>query len=322
MGRLRRREPRPGAARRWWLAASTLALAGCTAGVPDDAPLVVLAPDHLAPLVEPLIELWHGQGGTPLRVRYDAPDRIARQVDSGTPSALVLTGDGAWMDRLQSGGHVRSEDRRAIALDELVVVQRPGPHGPGPEPVPGGDGHLFLEASACPVVLPRLDRPPGPAAARFVADLVRGPGARLRQTEVSEELLLQQLSPGEAAVLRESQLLSASAELQRFPVRGRLDLASTVELGALVDAPGTATAFTAFVAEHPSAIQHVLALELGMPNPRRQPANPPPPPPEPVGPLRPGPRPQTLPSPQAVPARPEGSAAGDPGQPEGSPPAR
>lgn len=272
MGPLRR--PATGAVA--LLLGGSLSLVGCTGAPPAPEPLTMLAPEHLAPLVDPIAQLWHSSGGPPLRIRYDSPERVARQVDSGTPATLVVTGDGSWMDRLQRGGHLLEADRCALALDELVVVDRPGRGAPPVEGGTSGEGHQRLRSLQGPVQIPWDDRPPGTAIQRLLAGSPRSSEAPPEVVELDEATLVARLPPGSAAVVRESALIGGPPDLRRYPVRGRLDLASTIEVARLTEAPELAARFVDWVSTDPSVLAHVLALDLGMPNPRRQPAGRPP----------------------------------------------
>lgn len=251
-------------------------LVACSSAPPAADELTLLAPTHLAPLVDPIAQLWHSSGGPPLRVRYDSPERVARQVDSGTPATLVVTGDGDWMDRLQRGGHLIEADRCALALDELVVVDRPGLGAPPVEGGTSGDGHQRLRSLDSAVQVPWDDRPPGMAIRRLLAGQTHPDTAQVEVTGLDEATLIARLPPGSAAVVRESALIGGPPDLRRYPVRGRLDLASTVEVARLTDAPAPARQFMDWVSSDPTVLAHVLALDLGMPNPRRQPAGHPP----------------------------------------------
>ncbi len=257
---------------------------------PPPAPRTVLAPTHLAPLVDPIVDLWNATEGPALRVRYDQPDRVARQVDSGTPAAVVFTGDSSWMDRLQRGGHVAPADRLAFALDELVVVLRPGA---GPPLPPGGDGRQLLQRGGGRLHVPDPRQPPGAAVALLLADL---PAATVVPHD-DEARILASLAADERGIVRESTAHTALAPLVPAPLRGRLDLASTIEVAVLTGEAGAdLAALPDFIARDPRVQSHVLALELGMPNPRRQPVGAPPP-----GPSAPSGPPS--PAPQPVPAR-------------------
>ncbi len=240
----------------------TIGLLGCSSS-PPPAGLIALAPTHLEPVVGPLADLWFARSGEPIRIHYDSPNRIARQIDSGTPTDLFFSGDTSWMDRLRDGGHIQDGARIALGVDELVVV--------GSTPGHTGDGLQRLRASTGRVHIPNAELPPGPAAARLVADVLGADASGRVYTEEDESAVLAALAvlgPGELGIVRESLLLLEAVELAHFPLRGRMDVASTIEVAPLSGerAEAQSAAFLRFVAEEPGALSHFRALKLGMPN--------------------------------------------------------
>nr|WP_309501562.1 molybdate ABC transporter substrate-binding protein [uncultured Roseovarius sp.] len=63
---------------------------------------------------------------------YGGSGAMARQVALGAPADVVLLANSAWMDWLQENGHLRSETRRDLLGNTLVLV---GPVNSAPLPV-------------------------------------------------------------------------------------------------------------------------------------------------------------------------------------------
>jgi hypothetical protein len=228
------------------LGCSTLAC-----GAPaEPPPLVLLAPDHLAPLVAGLLGALDPAHSAQVRIRTDTQDRVIRQVNSGTPADLVITGAPAIMDGLVGDGHVADPARRPLAFDELVLVTPVGAGLQGPPPplrrmrIPGPDTLPGAQAAAW--------APPSP-----VERLIGG----------EERELLAALEPGEAAVVRETLALSADRPLTRTSTGAPAPAGFVIEVAPLEASrdPAAAAALAALLEEAPAARRQVDAMGLGWP---------------------------------------------------------
>jgi len=87
-----------------------------------DSTLLVLAAASLADVLPQVAALWEAGGGIPITFSFDATSRVAPQILQGAPADLFFSADEEWMDWVAEGGGIRTETRRTVLGNELVVV--------------------------------------------------------------------------------------------------------------------------------------------------------------------------------------------------------
>ena len=143
-----------------------LAAAGVTSRAARAAPeeFVVFAAASLTDVLRAIAK----QGGFgSARFSFAATSTLARQVEQGAPAQLFISADEAWIEVLQTGGHVEPGTRRSLAGNRLALIALRG----------GIDDAVEAAASAVPA-----GRPPAETAAAVQAALRLGlakPEARL-----------------------------------------------------------------------------------------------------------------------------------------------
>lgn len=106
---------------RLWLALPALLVAACTQEAPATGP-TVLAAASLQEALEEAADDWTAQGHPRPVLSFAATSALARQVEAGAPADLLISADQEWMDRLTEQGLIRSDSRRNLAGNRLVLV--------------------------------------------------------------------------------------------------------------------------------------------------------------------------------------------------------
>lgn len=127
-----------------------LALVG-GAGKPAAAePVLVFAAASLKNALDDVAAAYESETGQEITVSYAGSSALARQIQQGAPADLFISANPDWMDVLERGGLVRSDSRRDLLGNALVLVAH-GRSAPSVEIGPGfdlagrlGDGRLAM----------------------------------------------------------------------------------------------------------------------------------------------------------------------------------
>lgn len=111
------------------------------AGAPRD--VVVFAAASLTNALKEAADAFTRQGGAGVKLSFAATSLLARQVESGARAQLFVSADTAWMDYLDTRGHIAAGTRRPLLGNRLVLV------------VPA-DSRLTLDLAAGPGWLAQL----------------------------------------------------------------------------------------------------------------------------------------------------------------------
>ena len=85
-------------------------------------PLMVFAAASLKTALDDIGKDWTAQGHAPVIMTYAASSTLAQQIAAGAPADLYIAADLDWMDWLAARGIVRSDQRRLIAGNRLVLI--------------------------------------------------------------------------------------------------------------------------------------------------------------------------------------------------------
>ncbi|MGF1445791.1 MAG: molybdate ABC transporter substrate-binding protein [Pikeienuella sp.] len=88
----------------------------------DRAPLMVFAASSLADPITAAADNFERQNGIPVRTVFGASSTLVNQVVAGAPAEVIISANGAWMDRLEAAGLIIAGSRREIAGNSLVLV--------------------------------------------------------------------------------------------------------------------------------------------------------------------------------------------------------
>jgi len=111
------------AARPWGAAVFLLLSGACNPAAPKAAgDLTVFAAASLTESLTALEQAWEQQSETPVTVSFGATSQLAKQVQEGAPADVFASADAEWMDTLQAAGLVRTDTRRDLLGNRLVVV--------------------------------------------------------------------------------------------------------------------------------------------------------------------------------------------------------
>lgn len=88
----------------------------------ERAPLTLFAAASMKEALDAINEAWKAKGRAPARVSYAASGPLARQIEQGAPADLFISADEEWMGFLSARRAIRSETRRVITGNALVLV--------------------------------------------------------------------------------------------------------------------------------------------------------------------------------------------------------
>lgn len=108
------------ASRRHVLAA-LLAVAALPARA-QGADVTVFAAASLKTVLDDIIRDYGARSGKRVQASFAASSALARQIEQGAPADVVITADADWMDYLASRNIVRSDTRRDLLGNAIVVV--------------------------------------------------------------------------------------------------------------------------------------------------------------------------------------------------------
>lgn len=104
----------------------------------EGRPLNVFAASSLQNVLPKIVKAWIQDGGTPVRLSFDATSRLASQISRGIPADVFIAADEHWMQWLGSKGKVDPELVRGLATNQLAFVVPLGSPSP---PTRAGDVH-------------------------------------------------------------------------------------------------------------------------------------------------------------------------------------
>lgn len=133
-------------------AAATLLAAALAALAPaaEAAKITVFAAASLKTALDQVAAGWEDTTGNVATISYAGSSALAKQIELGAPADVFISASTDWMDHLDAGGHIRTQTRRDLLGNALVLVA----HGREAKPVeigPGldlagmlGEGHLAM----------------------------------------------------------------------------------------------------------------------------------------------------------------------------------
>lgn len=98
------------------------ALLVMTAGPASGDQVTVFAAASLREAVDRIASDWQARTGQTAVLSYAGSSALARQIQDGAPADLVILASRDWMDALAESGDLRSETRRDLASNRLVLV--------------------------------------------------------------------------------------------------------------------------------------------------------------------------------------------------------
>lgn len=116
----------------------------------DAQDLTVFAAASLRDTLQNVFSAWHEDTGHTAVASYAGSSALARQIQQGAPADLFISASSDWMDAVDTSADIRSDSRRDLLGNRLVLIA----HGGAAEPVvlePGmnltrllGDEHLAM----------------------------------------------------------------------------------------------------------------------------------------------------------------------------------
>ncbi len=86
------------------------------------AEITVLAAASLKNALDQIVADWQDDTGDTVVVVYDGSAKLAKQIEQGMPADLFISASAQWMDVLAEEGLIRSDTRRDILGNTLVLV--------------------------------------------------------------------------------------------------------------------------------------------------------------------------------------------------------
>jgi molybdate transport system substrate-binding protein len=109
-----------------WFLVSLLFIAmgaqGCNHKGESKEEWVVLAPASMIDILPKIAQDWEAAGNPPIRFRFDATSRLARQIEHGAPADLFVSADRRWMNHLIASGDIPEESVLPLAENTLVAI--------------------------------------------------------------------------------------------------------------------------------------------------------------------------------------------------------
>jgi molybdate transport system substrate-binding protein len=115
----------PPRARAWdaWLIAAAALLAALNMMSAHGAePISVFAAASLKDALDEIGKDYETAGGEKIVVSYAASSALAKQIENGAPADVFISADTDWMDYLQQRNLVKSESRRNLLRNRLVLI--------------------------------------------------------------------------------------------------------------------------------------------------------------------------------------------------------
>jgi molybdate transport system substrate-binding protein len=86
------------------------------------AELVVFAAASLKNALDEVAAIYQRQSGDNVRISYAASSSLAKQIESGAPAQIFISADLDWMDYLQQHQLIRTDSRRNLLGNRLVIA--------------------------------------------------------------------------------------------------------------------------------------------------------------------------------------------------------
>jgi molybdate transport system permease protein len=112
----------PLSARASLLAIALLFSVACVRSPDRPSQLTIFAASSTAEVVTALAARYERRTQIPVRTSFAASSILGQQIIAGAPADLYLSADTAWMDKLQSLGHIDTSSRRDLLGNRLVLV--------------------------------------------------------------------------------------------------------------------------------------------------------------------------------------------------------
>ncbi|WP_372835567.1 molybdate ABC transporter substrate-binding protein, partial [Puniceibacterium confluentis] len=111
---------------RWMRALTISAALACTAGPLAAAEVTVFAAASTGDVLAQAASVWAAETGNSVTVVPAGSSALARQIAAGAPADLFVSANPEWMDWLDQQGMIRTETRRVLMGNALVLI-RTGP---------------------------------------------------------------------------------------------------------------------------------------------------------------------------------------------------
>ena len=93
--------------------------------VADDAPLVFAA-SSLTDVLGTIAKDYEADTGKKVTFSFAASSVLARQIEAGSPAAMFISADKDWMDYVSDKGLIKSDTRKNLVGNELVLIAPAG----------------------------------------------------------------------------------------------------------------------------------------------------------------------------------------------------
>lgn len=88
--------------------------------------ILVFAAASLSNALQEIAAAYQKTAAVAVRMSFDASSSLARQIEAGAPADLYFSADVEWMDYLQSRHLIRTETRRDLLGNQLVLIAPAG----------------------------------------------------------------------------------------------------------------------------------------------------------------------------------------------------
>jgi molybdate transport system substrate-binding protein len=99
-----------------------LALAAPVSAAAQTPSVTVFAAASLKTALDDIAAQWHKETGKTARISYAASGALAKQIEAGAPADIFLSADVPWMDYAAERKLIKSETRRNVLGNALVLV--------------------------------------------------------------------------------------------------------------------------------------------------------------------------------------------------------
>jgi molybdate transport system substrate-binding protein len=84
--------------------------------------VLVFAAASLKTALDEIAEDWRAQTGKEVTISYAGSSSLARQIEQGAPADMFISASVDWMDYLQTAAMIRSDSRRDLLGNRLVLI--------------------------------------------------------------------------------------------------------------------------------------------------------------------------------------------------------
>jgi molybdate transport system substrate-binding protein len=93
------------------------------AGKASDKPVVVFAAASMKTALDAVAAVWKANTGKTASIAYASSGVLAKQIEQGAPADVFISADLKWMDYLEKAKLIRSETRRNLVGNKLVLIE-------------------------------------------------------------------------------------------------------------------------------------------------------------------------------------------------------